>query len=78
MFIGVKNALLNSKSKGTIEEREAAAAQTSEQLLPLFQNSGYDVILTHGNGPQVGLLAAHGEHHDRHRLGRRFPLQDQR
>lgn len=50
------NALLNSKSKGTIEEREAAAALTSEQLLPLFQNSNYDVILTHGNGPQVGNL----------------------
>ncbi len=55
------NALLNSKSKGTIEEREAAAAQTSEQLLPLFQNSGYDVILTHGNGPQVGNLLIQNE-----------------
>jgi carbamate kinase len=55
------NALLNSKSKGTIEEREAAAALTSEQLLPLFQNSGYDVILTHGNGPQVGNLLIQNE-----------------
>ncbi len=55
------NALLNSKSKGTIEEREAAAALTSEQLLPLFQNSDYDVILTHGNGPQVGNLLIQNE-----------------
>ena len=55
------NALLNSKSKGTIEEREAAAALTSEQLLPLFQNSNYNVILTHGNGPQVGNLLIQNE-----------------
>lgn len=50
------NALLDSKSKGTIEEREAAAAMTAEQLVPLFQSPEYDVILTHGNGPQVGNL----------------------
>jgi len=50
------NALLDSKSKGTIEERESAAATTAEQLVPLFQSNVYDVILTHGNGPQVGNL----------------------
>jgi carbamate kinase len=55
------NALLNSKSKGTIEERESAAELTSEQLLPLFQNSRFDVILTHGNGPQVGNLLIQNE-----------------
>lgn len=55
------NALLNSKSKGTIEEREEAAALTSEQLMPLFQNSSYNVILTHGNGPQVGNLLIQNE-----------------
>ena len=30
------NALLDSKSKGTIEEREAAAEMTAEQLFPYF------------------------------------------
>jgi carbamate kinase len=55
------NALLDSKSEGTIEERESAAALTSEQLLPLFQDSRYDVILTHGNGPQVGNLLIQNE-----------------
>ncbi len=50
------NALLDSKSKGTVEEREAAAAETAEQLIPLFKSDEYDVILTHGNGPQVGNL----------------------
>jgi len=55
------NALLDSKSKGTIEEREAAAALTSEQLIPLFVSDEYDVILTHGNGPQVGNLLIQNE-----------------
>lgn len=50
------NALLDSKSKGTVEEREAAADETAEQLIPLFKSEEYDVILTHGNGPQVGNL----------------------
>jgi carbamate kinase len=49
------NALLNSKSKGTIEEREAAAEETAEQLVDVL-SSDYDIILTHGNGPQVGNL----------------------
>jgi carbamate kinase len=49
------NALLNSKSKGTIEEREAAADETAAQLLNVLA-SDYSIILTHGNGPQVGNL----------------------
>lgn len=47
------NALLRSDQKGTIDEQEANAYQTSERLLMLIQNN-YDLVLTHGNGPQVG------------------------
>ena len=47
------NALLDSKSKGTIEEKETAASVTAEQLLPLL-TSDYNLVITHGNGPQVG------------------------
>ena len=47
------NALLDSKSKGTIEEKETAASATAEQLLPLL-TSDYNLVITHGNGPQVG------------------------
>ncbi|TRZ63986.1 carbamate kinase, partial [bacterium] len=54
------NALLDSKSKGTIEERESAAAATADQLIDIFK-SDYDVILTHGNGPQVGNLLIQNE-----------------
>ncbi len=47
------NALLRSDQKGTIDEQEANAYQTSERLITLIQNN-YDLVLTHGNGPQVG------------------------
>ena len=47
------NALISGKQKGTIDEQEENAYQTCERLLILI-NSGYDLIITHGNGPQVG------------------------
>ncbi len=47
------NALLRSGEEGTIEQQERNAYQTCERLLALI-NRGYDLIITHGNGPQVG------------------------
>lgn len=47
------NALLRSDQKGTIDEQEANALSTSERLLTLVQKD-YDLVITHGNGPQVG------------------------
>lgn len=47
------NALLRDSEKGTIEEQELHAAETLENLIFLIK-AGYDLILTHGNGPQVG------------------------
>jgi len=47
------NALLSGNQKGTIDEQEANAYRTCEFLLPLVQK-GYDLVITHGNGPQVG------------------------
>jgi len=54
------NALLDSKSKGTIEEKELAADLTAKQLYS-FLASDYKVIFTHGNGPQVGNLLIQNE-----------------
>lgn len=50
------NALLQSDQKGTIEEQELNAYQTSEKLLVLIKEKQYDLVVTHGNGPQVGNL----------------------
>ncbi len=47
------NALLRGDQKGTIQEQEQNAKETCEKLLTLI-NRGYNVVLTHGNGPQVG------------------------
>ncbi len=47
------NALLRGDQAGTIEEQEANAIETFENLVYLFKE-GYNVIFAHGNGPQVG------------------------
>ena len=60
------NALLKSGQIGTNEEQSANARIASENLLNLIKQ-GYDVVVTHGNGPQVGNIilansAGHKEH----------------
>lgn len=47
------NALLRDNERGTIEEQEKHTAETLENLIFLIK-AGYDLIVTHGNGPQVG------------------------
>ncbi len=50
------NALLQSGQKGTIGEQELNAYETSEKLLVLIREKNYHLVITHGNGPQVGNL----------------------
>jgi carbamate kinase len=47
------NALLRDNEDGTIEQQEQNATDTLENLVHLI-NSGYELVITHGNGPQVG------------------------
>jgi len=47
------NALLRDNQAGTIEEQEQNTTDTLENLVFLI-NQGYDLVITHGNGPQVG------------------------
>ncbi|MHC1707537.1 MAG: carbamate kinase [Bacteroidales bacterium] len=47
------NALLLSGQKGTIDEQEKNAYETCEHLLALIKRD-YNLVITHGNGPQVG------------------------
>ena len=47
------NALLRGDQAGTIEEQEQNTRDTLENLLFLIRE-GYDLIISHGNGPQVG------------------------
>jgi carbamate kinase len=47
------NALLRDKEAGTIEQQEQNATETVENLIHLIRD-GYELVITHGNGPQVG------------------------
>ena len=47
------NALLRGEQAGTIDEQEENTTATLENLVFLIRE-GYDLIITHGNGPQVG------------------------
>ena len=47
------NALLRSGQKGTFQEQVENVERTCENLVPLLKQ-GYDVVIGHGNGPQVG------------------------
>jgi carbamate kinase len=47
------NALLRDNQAGTIEEQEKNTSDTLENLIFLIRE-GYNLVITHGNGPQVG------------------------
>lgn len=47
------NAILRDNQKGTIEEQEQNTYDTLTNLLILIEDN-YNLIITHGNGPQVG------------------------
>ena len=47
------NALLRGNQLGTIEEQEKNTTDTLENVIYLIKE-GYNLVLSHGNGPQVG------------------------
>ncbi len=47
------NALLRGTQDGTIEEQEQNTKDTLENLIYLIKE-GYSLVISHGNGPQVG------------------------
>lgn len=47
------NAILRGNEDGTIVQQEKNVTDTLENLVPLLRD-GYELVLTHGNGPQVG------------------------
>jgi carbamate kinase len=47
------NAILRKNEEGTIIQQEKNVTDTLENLMHLIKD-GYELVLTHGNGPQVG------------------------
>ena len=54
------NAIKRPEDKGTIEEQLDAVSRTCDQLVKMIKN-GHKVVITHGNGPQVGALLIQNE-----------------
>ncbi|GJQ31943.1 MAG: carbamate kinase [Ignavibacteriaceae bacterium] len=54
------NALLRGNQSGTVREQEQNAFDTCKSLVDLILR-GYTVVITHGNGPQVGNLILKNE-----------------
>lgn len=54
------NALVEDGKKGTAEDHLKSVNRTFEKLLLLFKMD-YDIVITHGNGPQVGNILIQNE-----------------
>lgn len=54
------NAILQPGQRGTSSEQMANVHKTVSQIVRMIE-AGYDVALTHGNGPQVGALLIQNE-----------------
>ncbi len=54
------NALIKDKNKKTVEDQFDAAKETMGHIAKMIAD-GWDVVLTHGNGPQVGFILRRSE-----------------
>ncbi len=54
------NSLIRAGEKGTIAEQRTNARRTAVQIVRLIRD-GYGIVLTHGNGPQVGAALLRSE-----------------
>lgn len=60
------NALLRGDQKGTYEEQVANVRETCENLVGLVKQ-GYNIVIGHGNGPQVGnVMLQHDAGEEKH------------
>ena len=54
------NAILQSGQEGTFEEQMENVKSTAMQIVRMLE-AGYEVVVTHGNGPQVGAILIQNE-----------------
>jgi carbamate kinase len=54
------NSLIRAGEKGTIDEQLANARRTAREIVGLIHD-GFRIVLTHGNGPQVGAALLRSE-----------------
>jgi carbamate kinase len=54
------NSLITDEKKRTVEDQYAAVVTTAANIADMVER-GYDVVITHGNGPQVGFILRRSE-----------------
>ena len=64
------NAILQAGKNGTTEEQRANVREAMKQIASIAENGNYNIVITHGNGPQAGALMIQQEDSDR------VPAQD--
>lgn len=54
------NSLIRDNMRQTVEDQYDAVCETAKHIVGMIEH-GYDVIITHGNGPQVGFILRRSE-----------------
>ncbi len=54
------NSLIKSKDRQTVEDQHQAIRETMQHIVDLIEQ-GYQAIISHGNGPQVGFIMLRSE-----------------
>ncbi len=54
------NSLIRDNTRQTVEDQYDAVCETAKHIVGMIEQ-GYDVIITHGNGPQVGFILRRSE-----------------
>jgi len=54
------NALIKDKNQKSVQDQYAAAQDTMKHIVDMIEK-GWDVVITHGNGPQVGFILRRSE-----------------
>jgi len=54
------NSLIRDKDHESVENQNLAVVETAKHIVGMIQQ-GYEVVITHGNGPQVGFILRRSE-----------------
>lgn len=54
------NSLIRDNTRQTVEDQYDAVCETAQHIVGMIEQ-GYEVVITHGNGPQVGFILRRSE-----------------
>lgn len=71
------NSLISAKGKESLEDQHMAVFETTKHIADIIE-AGYQVVVTHGNGPQVGFILARSDlaAHEIHRISLAIAVAD--